>query len=191
MKKRTLSDIITEGLIHTNPLTARLVGLCPALFACARIDTAAAMGVCALITLVVTSVIVSLLNKLLTKDTGALTALFISCGVLSALQLLMAGLLPDMADKLGVYLPLLSVSGICHLYGGRIAMKNNLLTSAVSAFFGGVGYMGAMLAIAVIRQLLGGSVRLLASPAGAFICLGLLAALLRLISGRRRDGCDD
>lgn len=201
MKNRSIKSLALDGLFYKNPLLIRLLGLCTAVFACGTLKGALAMGACTMAVLLLSALTLSLLKGLITDEARPVSVLFIVCGYTTAVQLFVKASFPETDALLGIYLPLIAVSGLLFTHGAEFSSKNGVPASLLDALFTGLGYTAAMVTAAALRELFGrgqlfgikifsGGAAFLATPAGGFIVLGLLAAVLSFFTRRRRDRDD-
>lgn len=201
MKKRRIGYYAKHGLAYSNPLLTQLLGLCTAVFACKTVKTALAMGICTTVVLVLSAVTVSALRRVIPKGARRGVSIAVICGYVTALQLILKAFLPWVDNALGVFVPLIAVSGFVFIYTAELAARLGLGTAVCASLFSGIGYTLATVVVAAVIELfgsgsflgtkvMGGGAHMLTTPAGAFICLGLLAAAVRFISRKRRDEDD-
>lgn len=198
MRKRSLSDIAADELLYKNPLLIRMLGLSTAVFASTAAKNALAMGLCALAVLMLSAVTLSVLRGVITDASRKWCVLFTVCGYTTLVHLFVRAFFHGADAALGIYLPLIAVSGLCFTHGSAIASRVSPVPALLDALFVGLGYLAAMTVAAVIRELFGmgsffgirifnGGVAFLATPAGGFILFGILAAAVTYFSGKRRD----
>ena len=115
------------------------------------------------------------------------------------ISLLMKAYLYSLYEALGIFLPLIVVNCIILGRAEAYASKHSLGKSAIDALAVGAGFTLSLTVIGIIRELLGsGSVfgyrlvgekvsmaLIFALPPGAFITLGLLMALINLLTAKR------
>jgi electron transport complex protein RnfE len=105
---------------------------------------------------------------------------------------------PELNRQLGIFIPLIVVNCIILGRAEAFASKNSVGKSIVDGLGMGVGFTGALLLIAFIREALGSGkiigmkitpgfepMALMILPPGAFLTIGFLLALFRL---RRSKG---
>ena len=71
------------------------------------------------------------------------------------MDLILQAFLPDLAESLGVFIPLIVVNCIILGRAEAFASKNTVLASALDGLFQGIGYTVALVIMCVIRELLG------------------------------------
>ncbi len=201
MKNRSLSTVLMDGILYKNPLLVKMLSLSVAVLACGTCKDALALGICTFLTLLLSSLTLSAVRKILTEGTKTLACLFISCGYVSVIAVAVKACFPTLHEEIGTLLPFIAASGLCLSFGAGFASKNGISSTLVGAVASGLGYMAALLVTAAVRELFGrgtlfgitafgGGIPFLTTPAGGFICLAFIAALVSFINSKRRDEND-
>ena len=199
---------ILKGIIFENPIFVLALGLCSSLAVTTKVENAYMMGICLLVTLFCSNGIVSLIRKIVPDNIKIPVFILIIGTFVTIIELLMGKYIPVLYKALGVYLPLIVVNCIVLGRALSVASKEKFFTSLADAIKIGLGYTLALVLIALVREVLGsGTITLMdsistltgyrsiikipsttffplnvfASPAGAFITLGLLTALVNKI----------
>ena len=108
------------------------------------------------------------------------------------MDLLLQAYFQDIAESLGVFIPLIVVNCIILARAESFASKNKVLPAALDGICQGIGYTLVLLVMSAIRELLGsGSLAgnqifpaeygalMMALPVGGFLTLGCLIALMQ------------
>ena len=124
-------------------------------------------------------------------------------------DLLLQAYLPDIAESLGVFIPLIVVNCIILARAESFASKNGVLASAVDGICQGIGYTLVLLVMSVIREFLGSGTfgsgvlgggegirifpadygaLMMVLPVGGFLTLGCLIALVQWVQNRQKEG---
>lgn len=206
-------EIIEAGLWRNNAGLVQLLGLCPLLAVSHNAVNALALGLATLIALSATAAGVSLLRRLLDRPIRLPGFLLLIAAIVTAIELLMHAWLPALHAVLGLFLPLIVTN--CALLGRAeaFASRHAPPPAMMDGVFMGIGFLGVLLALGLLRELLGqGSLfagagpllglpwlelhisgypglLLIALPPGAFLCLALLVALKQW-SHRRAPAID-
>ena len=187
------ANIVLRAMFVENLALAFLLGMCTYLAVSKRVATAAGLGLAVIAVQVITVPLNNLIYQTLLTP-GALTWLGLGSidlsflkfvmfiGVIAAsvqiLEVVLERFIPALQQRLGIYLPLLTVN--CAILGGSLLMVQRSYTFTESVAYGlgsGIGWALAIVLFAAIRERL----RYADVPAGlqglglAFIVTGLLA----------------
>ena len=204
--KKFLNDVI-----NNNPIFVLLLGLCSSLAVTTNLESAYMMGLCLTLILICSNVIVSLIKKLVPENVKIPTYIIIIATFVTIVEILLNEYVPALSKTLGVYLPLIVVNCIILGRALSVASKESVLNSFIDAIKTGLGYTLALILISFIREILGsGTLTIIDSlsvftsdkiiitlfepilpimiePAGAFITLAFLIALINKIKGGKNE----
>ncbi len=146
---------LKEGLLTKNPVLVQLLGMCSILAITTSLFNGIGMGVCVTIILICSNVLISALRKVIPNQIRIASYIVIIAGFVTVVDLLLQAFLPQLAESLGVFIPLIVVN--CMILGRAeaFASKNGVLASAVDGLCQGIGYTVALVIMCVIRELLG------------------------------------
>ena len=189
MKKLLL--FLKTNILSENVSILLLLGVAPLLGGTKTLACGTVLGLCAILVLVLTGISVSLVGKLLPTQVKNLSFMIIAAFYVTLCEILLSFFLPQIRDALGMYLPLLTVSGLM-LSRATSAEKETVTHSALSGLGMGLGFFAAAFVMSFIRELLGSgtlfglhiiperyAMGLLVSPFGALVLFGLLIAAVR------------
>ena len=199
-----------KGLIAENPLFVSILGTCPALATTKTVEAAIGMGLLFMIVLVCSSVLVSLLRKIITEEIRTPAFIVIIATFVTIVKMLSNAFLPELYSTLGVFISLIVVNCIVLGRAEAYASKNGVFDSFIDALGMGVGYTLAILLMAFFRELLGTggfsigniftfipkgsfrplkafSIQIFQMPAGAFIVFAIILAVLAFIKNRKAE----
>ena len=173
---------LKEGLLTKNPVLAQLLGMCSTMAITTTLFNGLGMGLSVTLILICSNVLISLLRKVIPGSIRIAAYVVIISGFVTMVDLL-----------LQAYLPALSA----------FASKNGVLASAADGLTQGLGYTVALVAMCIIRELLGSGTfgagllnggegirvlpdpypaMLLILPFGGFLTLGCLIAFSQWLS---------
>jgi len=177
-----------------------VLGLCPTLAVTNSVVNGLAMGLAALFVLLVSNIIISAIRKFVVKEVRIPVYIVIIAALVTLADLFLASKFPAISKALGPYVPLIVVN--CMILGRAeaFAQKNPVLPTAMDSLGIGIGFTISLVVMGAIRELLGfGSIlniRILGDwfepwivmilPAGAFLVLGGLLALVNYVSNREK-----
>lgn len=181
-----------EGLVTQNPVLVQLLGMCSTLAITTSISNGLGMGVSVMIILTCSNIVISLLRKIIPDQIRIAAYIVVIAGFVTMVDLLLQAYFQDIAESLGVFIPLIVVNCIILARAESFASKNKVLPSAVDGICQGIGYTLVLLVMSAIRELLGnGSLAgnqifpseygalMLTLPVGGFLTLGCLIALMQ------------
>ena len=202
---------LRAGLLTDNPVLAQLLGMCSTMAITTTLFNGLGMGVSVTLILICSNVVISLLRRVIPDKIRIAAYIVIIAGFVTMVDLLLKAFLPALSDSLGVFIPLIVVNCIILGRAEAFASKNTVLASAVDGLTQGIGYTAALVAMCVLRELLGSGtfgkgvfgadgIRVLDAqypalimilPVGGFLTLGCLIALAqwlnRRLSARKED----
>ena len=144
-----------EGLLSKNPVFVQLLGMCSTLAITTSLFNGLGMGISVTIILICSNVLISALRKIIPNEIRIAAYIVIIAGFVTIVDLLLQAFLPDLANSLGVFIPLIVVNCIILGRAESFASKNTVLASALDGLFQGIGYTVALVIMCVIRELLG------------------------------------
>ena len=186
------------GIFKNNPTFRLVLGLCPTLAVTTSLENALGMGLAATFVLVCSNALVSALRKVIPDAVHIPCYIVIIATFVTAIDLLMQAYLPALSASLGIFIPLIVVNCIILGRAEAFACKNGVVMSIADGLGSGIGFTLALSLIAAVREICGagtltvwgdlafkglnpGPVTMAILPAGGFITLGLLLALINRI----------
>ena len=197
-----------EGLLTKNPVLVQLLGMCSVLAITTSLFNGLGMGISVTIILICSNVLISALRKVIPSQIRIASYIVIIAGFVTIVDLLLQAFLPDLAESLGVFIPLIVVNCIILGRAEAFASKNGVIASALDGLFQGIGYTMALVAMCVIRELLGSGtfgggllnggegIRIIPEgypamqmimPVGGFLTLGFVVAGFQYYMRRRQS----
>ena len=202
-----------EGLLTKNPVLVQLLGMCSTLAITTSLFNGLGMGVAVTVILICSNVLISALRKVIPSQIRIAAYIVIIAGFVTVVDLLMQAFLPELSESLGVFIPLIVVNCVILGRAEAFASKNSVLASAVDGLCQGIGYTVALVAMCVVRELLGSGTfgggilnngegiviipegypaMQMVMPVGGFLTLGFLVAgfqwLMRKLQNKKKEG---
>ena len=196
-----------SGIFKNNPTFRLVLGLCPTLAVTTSLENALGMGLAATFVLVCSNVLVSALRRAIPAAVHIPCYIVIIATFVTAVDLLMQAYLPDLSASLGIFIPLIVVNCVILGRAEAFASRTGVIDSFADGLGSGIGFTLALALVAAVREICGagtltvwgdlafkglnpGPVTLAILPAGGFIALGLLLALINRIGEwrARRSG---
>ncbi len=144
-----------DGLIHQNPVTVQLLGMCSVLAITTTMFNGIGMGLSVLVILTLSNIIISALRKIIPNKIRIACYIVVIAGFVTIVDLCLQAYLPDLAESLGLFIPLIVVNCIILGRAEGFASKNGVAASAVDGVFQGLGYTVILVIMCVIREFLG------------------------------------
>lgn len=195
-----LRNVLLNGIWQENPTFRLVLGMCPTLAITVTAFNGIGMGLATTFVLVFSNLVISLLRKVIPEGIRIPTFVVIIATFVTIVQLVVKAFLPALDKSLGIFIPLIVVNCIIFARAEAFAFKNPPLASIFDGLGMGVGFTLAITLLASIREILGNGtffgmplfgesfqpMAILTAPAGGFIMLGLLLALVNTISAWRK-----
>ena len=155
MKENKNLTLLLKGILKENPVLVLVLGTCPALATTTNVVGAFGMGIAALLVLLCSNVLISLLRRLIPDAVRIPCYIVIIAGFVSVVQMLVHAYFPELYEMLGVYLALITVNCIILGRAEMFASKNTVAASALDGVGMGLGFTLALVVMAAVREVLG------------------------------------
>ena len=199
---------LKEGLLTQNPVRVQLLGMCSTLAITTSLFNGLGMGISVTLILICSNVLISALRKVIPSQIRIAAYIVIIAGFVTMVDLLLQAFIPALSENLGMFIPLIVVNCIILGRAEAFASKNGVLASAVDGICQGIGYTAALVAMCVIRELLGSGTfgggllnggagyriipegypaMQMVMPVGGFLTLGFVIAWYQWYTRRRNN----
>jgi electron transport complex protein RnfE len=192
----SLTTEFSKGLWKTIPPFRLVLGLCPTLAVTTSGINGIGMGLATTFVLIFSNVFVSLLRKVIPTQVRIASFIVIIASFVVIVELMMQAYFYALFKILGIFIPLIVVNCIILGRAEAFASKHGPLLSLADGLGIGIGFTLSLFVLGCIRELLGaGSIlgiyvmwssfepfTFMLKPPGAFVALGILLALMNLIS---------
>ena len=194
-----------DGLLTQNPVLVQVLGMCSTMAITTSFFNGIGMGVAVTIILTLSNMIIAAMRKIIPDKIRIAMFIVVIAGFVTCVDLSIQAFLPDLANSLGVFIPLIVVNCIILGRAEGFASKNGVGASAVDGICQGIGYTLVLIVMCVFREffgagtfgggLLGGGalgsapgveifpaeygVSVLTLPVGGFLTLGCLIAVMQ------------
>lgn len=190
-----------RAAIAENPVLVLFLGACPAMAASTSVISALGMGAAVLIVMLLSNMLIYALRNAIPKSARLSANILIITAVVSAVQMLMNALLPNVYQMLGVYLAVVAVDLM--VYGrAEDAVERSFVKSVVNSLLTGLGFAAAMFVMSAVREILGGgsfaghgiaffktyNIPALLQPHGGFVVFAILLAAIQALGGGKTSG---
>ena len=195
----TYGKILKDGLLTENPIFRQVLGICSALAVTNLVVNTFFMGFGVTVATALTSFTIALLrNYIPVRIRMIVQVVIIACYVMM-IDILIKAVAPDIHRFIGPYVGLIITNCIIMGRAEAFASQNKPLPALVDGLANGLGYTSVLVAIAVVREIMGfGTVlgfvlpardlwwhqwTIMVMPPGAFFMLAILtwAARAKLV----------
>jgi len=190
-----MKDTFIKGLWRNHPIFRQLLGMCPTLAVTTSAINGLSMGLSVLFVLTFSSLVVSLIRKAVPHQVRIAVYTIIIATFVTLADIFLKANFPRISQELGPYVPLIVVNCIILGRAEAFASKNTPAKALSDALSMSAGFLWGLILLGSIREVLGnGSVFglpvlgdyfenwvVMFLPAGAFLVLGFLVALMNLI----------
>lgn len=195
-KKGNLYEL-TKGIIKENPTLVTLLGMCPTLAVTVSASNGIGMGLATTFVLICSNAVISLLKNIIPKAVRLPCFIVVIASFVTLIEFLMKGYLPDLYDRLGLFLSLITVNCIILGRAEAFASKNKVLPSILDAIGMGLGFTLSLFTMGSIREIIGTgqwfgmdlhlpvTMGMFIMPAGGFFTLGVLIAVVNKIANKK------
>ncbi len=196
---KTLTQEFTKGLWAEIPPFRLVLGLCPTLAVTNTVENGIGMGVAVTFVLVFSNLLVSALRNIIPSKVRIAAFIVVIATFVTVVELVMQAYTYGLFLKLGIFIPLIVVNCILLGRAEAFASRNGIVRSLMDGLGIGIGFTLALTALAAFREVFAtGSItfyetpihlfgpsfepfRFLVQAPGAFICLGLMLAVMNVI----------
>jgi len=147
--------LVTDPLTDNNPVTIQVLGICSALAITVQVEQGVVMGGAVLFVLILGNLIISLLRNLIPSRIRIIVQLVVVAALVIVVNELLKAFLPDVSEKLSVFVGLIITNCIIMGRFEAFAMANKPWPSIMDAIGNGLGYAGLLILVAVFRELFG------------------------------------
>ena len=196
--------LVLKGLILENPVLVLVLGTCPTLAQTGSVINALSMGIAATLVLVFSNAVISLLRNIIPASVRIPCYIVVIAAFVTVVQLLLHAYKPELYEMMGVYLALIVVNCIILARAEMFASKNNVVDSLLDGLGMGLGFLLALLAMAIIREPLGAGtitiipgkpfeipfliddkIPILTQAPGGFLVFGIIIAIINKIGVKK------
>ena len=189
-----------DGLLYQNPVLVQVLGMCSTMAITTSFFNGLGMGLAVTVILTLSHIIISAIRKIVPDKIRIAMFIVVIAGFVTMVDLFLQAFVPALAESLGVFIPLIVVNCIILGRAEAFSYKNGVVASFFDGVFQGIGYTLVLLAMCIIRELLGAGTfgggllaggkgiqiipsqfpaGMLTLPVGGFLVLGCLIAAMQ------------
>ena len=196
-----------DGLLYQNPVLVQVLGMCSTMAITTSFFNGLGMGLAVTVILTLSNIIISAIRKIVPDKIRIAMFIVVIAGFVTMVDLFLQAFVPALAESLGVFIPLIVVNCIILGRAEAFSYKNGVVASFFDGVFQGIGYTLVLLAMCIIRELLGAGTfgggllaggkgiqiipaqfpaGMLTLPVGGFLVLGCLIAAMQWALSRSK-----
>jgi Na+-transporting NADH:ubiquinone oxidoreductase subunit D len=149
------TKILKDGLLGENPIYRQVLGICSALAVTNLLANTLFMCFGVIFATALTNFTVSLLRNHIPKRIRMIVQVIIIASYVMMIDILIKAVAPDIHRFIGPYVGLIITNCIIMGRAEAFASQNKPLPSLVDGIACGLGYSAVLIAIAVIREIMG------------------------------------
>lgn len=191
-----------EPIIHNNPVTIQILGICSALAVTTQLKPSLVMGIAVTVIIAMSNLIVSLIRSLIPKKIRIIVEMTIIATMVILVDQILRAYLFDVSKQLSVFVGLIITNCIVLGRLEGFALTNKPIPSILDGIGNGIGYSLILVAVGAGREILGAGTLmgypvipqalynsgyenngLMVLAPGAFILLGLIVWFQRAVTG--------
>jgi electron transport complex protein RnfE len=199
MKNNKILNEFLKGFWDQHPIFRQLLGMCPTLAVTTTALNGLAMGLAVIFVLTSSTIFISLMRKIIPHQVRIASFTLVIASFVTIADLFLAAKFPHISKQLGPYVPLIVVNCIILARLEAFASRNPLKLAFIDGLGMSIGFTWGLVVLGSIRELLSSKTIfgflmlgdwfkpwvIMVLPAGAFITLGLLVAVLNVIYSYR------
>lgn len=188
-----------NGVIKENPTFVLMLGMCPTLAVTTGAMNGLGMGLSTTVVLVFANLLISAFRKVIPNGVRMPAYIVIVASLVTMVEFIMKAYTPDLANSLGVYIPLIVVNCIILGRAESYASKNPVVPSIFDGIGMGLGFTFGLTCIGIIREILGAGqifgvqilslewftpITIFVMAPGAFLVLAVLVAVMNIVRAK-------
>ena len=152
-------------MIYNNPVFGLYLGICSTLAITTTLNNAIGMGVAVIVVLTISNIVISLIAPLTPDEIHIPVYIVVIATLVTVVGMLMQAFTPELYSTLGTFIDLIVVNCIILGRAEAFACSNSVSDSARDGIMMGLSYTFSLLAMSLIRQVLGTGLLEFSNPA--------------------------
>jgi|TARA_B110000879_G_C11071776_1_gene471011 Na+-transporting NADH:ubiquinone oxidoreductase subunit D len=146
---------MTDPLDGSNPISVQVLGICSALAITVQVEQAFVMSAAVMAVMVFGNIIVSAMRNLIPSRIRIIVQLVIVAALVILVNELLKAFMPDVSEKLSVFVGLIITNCIIMGRLEAFALGNKVWPSFLDAIGNSIGYAWILVVVAFFRELFG------------------------------------
>ena len=195
-----------EPIIHNNPVTIQILGICSALAVTTQLKPSLVMGIAVTVIIALSNLIVSLIRSFIPKKIRIIVEMTIIATMVILVDQILRAYMFDVSKQLSVFVGLIITNCIVLGRLEGFALINKPVPSILDGIGNGIGYSLILVVVGAFREVFGAGTLmgysvipqslynagyenngLMVLAPGAFILLGLIVWFQRAITGHYEE----
>jgi Na+-transporting NADH:ubiquinone oxidoreductase subunit D len=147
--------LMTDPLDGSNPISVQVLGICSALAITVQVEQAFVMSAAVMAVMVFGNIIVSAMRNLIPSRIRIIVQLVIVAALVILVNELLKAFMPDVSEKLSVFVGLIITNCIIMGRLEAFALGNKVWPSFLDAIGNSLGYAWILVVVAFFRELFG------------------------------------
>jgi electron transport complex protein RnfE len=199
---KTSFQLVVNGILNENPIFRLVLSMCPAVGISTTVMNGFMLGIAVLFVQVFSSCTISLFKNVIHPRIRIPTYTLTIATWVTVIDMVLAAYLPEAYAKMGIFIKLIVAFAIITMRLEMFACKESVPASFWDGIGMGLGFMAGMMALGLVRELLGMGTILgydilgfkpllfFVLPFAGFFCVGLMMAFfnyIELVYKRRKQ----
>ena len=195
-----------EPIVHNNPVTIQILGICSALAVTTQLKPSLVMGIAVTVIIALSNLVVSLIRSFIPKKIRIIVEMTIIATMVILVDQILRAYLFDVSKQLSVFVGLIITNCIVLGRLEGFALTNKPIPSILDGFGNGIGYSLILVVVGASREIFGAGTLLgfsvipqslydvgyvnnglMVLAPGAFFLLGLIVWLQRAVTGHYEE----
>ncbi len=155
IKQSKSLQIVLDGIWRDHPVSSMVLGICSALAVSNTVANAIAMGAGVAFVLVATAILISGLRNIIPRRVRMITYMIVIASFVIIVDRFLKAYFPDISESIGPYVGLIITNCIIMGRAEAFYSQNNMFHSVLDSLSNGFSYTYTLVAIAIVRELLG------------------------------------
>jgi Na+-transporting NADH:ubiquinone oxidoreductase subunit D len=147
--------LLTDPLDDDNPITVQVLGICSALAITVQVQQAVVMSLAVVFVMLFGNMIISALRNSIPSRIRIIVQLVVVASLVILVNEILKAFLPDISEKLSVFVGLIITNCIIMGRFEAFAMGNKIFPSALDGIGNAMGYAWILVAVAIVREIFG------------------------------------
>lgn len=155
MAEPKMKEVLFDPVFKNNPIGLQILGICSALAVTTQLNTAVTMALAVTVVTAFSSASVSLIRNEIPSSIRIIAQMTIIASLVIVVDQIMQAFVPEISQKLSVFVGLIITNCIVMGRAEGFAMKNEPKWSFLDGIGNGLGYSFILITVATIRETFG------------------------------------